>query len=478
MKPLTHICNISFSTGVVPSQLKVAKVKPLFKSGEPDIFTNYRPISLLPVFSKVLERLFYNRLINFVNNNILYERQYDFRHKLSTSLAVIDLLKDVTDSIDKNAHTIGVFIDLKKAFDTVDHKIMLKKLNFYAVRGIPLKWLDSYLSNRYQYVSYNDVSSCKLPVVCGVPQGSILGPLLFIIYVNDMCESSKLLKFILFADDTNIFYSNNNSDDLETVVNNELFKLTIWFKANKLSLNISKTNYMLFRSNRRNCIDNFNIFLDNVNIEKVCSSKFLGVVIDDCLSWTKHIQEILSKISKNFGVLCRVKHILSTRNMYTLYCSLILPYLQYCCLIWGNTYRRRLNPLIRIQKKIVRVVCKKPYLTPTSPLFYELKVLKLVDLIDIETLVFMFKVYNGQVPNTMLNMFVKNKNVHRHETRQQNNFHAQHVRTNIKALNVQIRGATLWNNLSNDIKDCRDVYQFKRKYKYFIFNKYASESVF
>ena len=179
--PLTHICNLSFETGVFPEKMKVAKVVPLFKSGEKNVFTNYRPVSLLPQFSKILEKLFNKRLEKFLNKNkILSDNQYGFRENMSTSLALMELIEDITQSLDTHRHTIGVFIDLKKAFDTIDHKILLKKLSHYGLRGKSNDWIKSYLESRKQYVKLENCESNFMNAVCGVPQGSILGPKLFI----------------------------------------------------------------------------------------------------------------------------------------------------------------------------------------------------------------------------------------------------------------------------------------------------------
>ena len=235
-KPLAHICNISFRTGVFPSRMKIAKVIPMFKSGTKTEVTNYRPISLLSQFSKILEKLFLTRINSFLcANNILSSSQYGFRTKLSTSLAVMELIEEITNATDNKKHAIGVFIDLKKAFDTVDHGILINKLEHYGVRGAASDWLKSYLSNRKQFVNIDGCSSELLDVSCGVPQGSILGPTLFILYINDICNVSNLVKFILFADDTNVFCAGDNKLELECMLNRELAKLCTWFAVNKLS---------------------------------------------------------------------------------------------------------------------------------------------------------------------------------------------------------------------------------------------------
>ena len=247
VEPFLHICNLSLSKGVFPDAMKIARVIPLFKSGDKHVFNNYRPVSLLPQFSKILEKLFNNRLDSFIDKNcILSECQYGFRNSRSTYMALMDLVENICELIDKKKYVMGIFIDLKKAFDTIDHTILLDKLYHYGIRGISNDWVKSYLKNRKQFVQYDDaISDCK-EIVCGVPQGSILGPKLFILYINDICNISELMKFVLFADDTNILCKHDNYLSLCDLVNTELIKLSKWFSVNKLSLNIRKTSYMLF----------------------------------------------------------------------------------------------------------------------------------------------------------------------------------------------------------------------------------------
>ena len=299
VRPLTYIFNRSLITGIFPNDMKTAKVIPVFKSGDRLQFSNYRPISLLPQFSKILEKIFNKRLMSFIeNHHVLTDGQYGFRSNHSTSLALTEFVEKVTSAIDKQENTIGVFIDLMKAFDTVDHKILLSKLQCYGTRGLALDWIKSYLANRGQYVCYNNSNSELKNIKCGVPQGSILGPVLFILYINDMCEVSTLLNIILFADDTSIFYSTRNIVDITCTVNNELEKLDIWFRVNKLSLNVNKTNFIMF-TNKKQLRPTVNIVLNGKNIEQVSHTKFLGVIIDDNLTWREQIKTVETKVSKH-----------------------------------------------------------------------------------------------------------------------------------------------------------------------------------
>ncbi len=243
---MARIFNGSFESGKIPDDLKIAKVIPIYKNGDLSLVSNYRPISILPCFSKILERLVANRMYNFVEKyNILSPTQYGFRANYSTHLALIDLIDKISSSLDKSLHTIGLFLDLSKAFNTIDHNILISKLNKYRIRGIALDWFKNYLSDRKQYVVWQETKSSFAPIRCGVPQGSILGPILFLIYINDICNSSKTLSFILFADDTNVFHSSNNLLEAIDTVNRQLCKISEWFN--------NVINYPLIRKRHNVC---------------------------------------------------------------------------------------------------------------------------------------------------------------------------------------------------------------------------------
>ena len=264
--PLTYVFNLSLNEGIFPDILKIANVIPLYKKDYPVFFNNYRPVSLLCSLSKVLEKLMYNRVISFLDdNNILFKYQFWFRKSHSTYLALTILMDKLIKSIENGDHVVGVYLDFSKAFDTVNHTILLTKLHHYGIRGQALNWFKSYLENKKQFVTYNNVRSTLKNMPCGVPQGSILGPLLFLIYINDLANVCKFTMPIFFADDSNLFLNGKNLDEIELKLNNELDQIVKWLKINKLTLNVKKTQCMVFTKRRDN--RNVNIKIENQNIE-------------------------------------------------------------------------------------------------------------------------------------------------------------------------------------------------------------------
>ena len=399
--PLKRIFENSIKTGIFPEKMKIAKITPIFKSGQEELLTNYRPISVLPCFSKILERIMYNRLYTYLmENNLLFEKQFGFRSGHSTEHALVELIDKIHDAFNNNCHTLGIFIDLSKAFDTVDHEILLKKLHLYGVRGNSLKWFDSYLSNRKQYIEYGKISTDLLGIKCGVPQGSILGPLLFIIYVNDLYKVSTLLEPIMFADDTNLFLSHKNIKKLFETANSELEKIYQWFKANKLSLNEDKTEYMLFHKTRQKDILPLKLPTLRINekeIKRQSAIKFLGVIFDENLFCTEHLKLIENKVSKNLGILFKAKHILNSESLKSLYFSFIHSYLNYGNIAWASTTKTKLKKLASKQELAVKTISANQ----TIDIDQKMKKLNILNLYKIniyQILIFMFKVKQGNIP--------------------------------------------------------------------------------
>ena len=407
--PLVHIFNLSLSSGSVPDQMKCARVIPLFKSGLTSLFTNYRPVSVLPAFSKILEKLVYNRLVKYLEKyDILSSNQYGFRKNHSTFHALVHLYDKISAAIDSKQIALGLFIDLSKAFDTVNHESLLKKLDFFLIRGLALEWFRSYLSGRLQQVQYNGQTSMPKVIRCGVPQGCILGPLLFLIYINDLCQVSNVLDVILFADDTNIFYSHKDPNFLNTIVNTELDKLSSWFQANRLSINVKKSNFVIFKSAQNRQHLDFSFFIDNNQIDRVEEVVFLGVILDQNLNWKSHIHNVARKVSKSLGIIYKASFCLNEASLRTLYFSLVYPYLCYCVGVWGYTYPSNLKRVVTLQKRAIRIISKSKFDAHTDPLFKELKMLKLDSIIRFHICKLMFLYRHGLLPESFDNMFPLN----------------------------------------------------------------------
>ena len=266
----------------------------------------------------------------------------------STYLVLTILMDKITKSLENGDYVIGVFLDFGKAFDTVDHEILLSKLCYYGIRGSELDWFVSYLMNRKQYVTYNNEQSELKHIPCGVPHGSMLGPLLFLIYINDLSNVCKFAMPIFFADDSNLFRNGKNISDIENELNEELSEMVRWLKINKLTLNVDKTQCMLF-SNKK-CSTNLNIKIEGTTIAQVNKATFPGVMIDDKLKWKDHILYISNKISKGIGVTIKAR-VLGKNSLLSLYYSLVYPYFTYCCQIWGATYVYNIEILSKLQEK-------------------------------------------------------------------------------------------------------------------------------
>ena len=325
VKPLTHICNLSLTQRIFASQLKIANVIPLYKSDDPMLFNNYRPVSVLFVLSKILEK---SCTIEFQPSlKILHENQYGFRKKSSTHLALLSFIYKVMKAIEKSEYAIGIFLDFSKAFDMVDQDILLDKLDHCGIRGCALSWFKSYLCCRPTMIK------------CGVPQGSIL---LFLININDICTVCKNTTPVLFADDTNLFSSGIDATGLQDGVNYDLVVITKWLKVNKLSFNIKKEAlYVLFNKKIKPDIA---LKIDGQVIAEVTSSKFSGVIIDDELSC------VCKRVARGLGVIIKARKVLQKENNKSLYYSFIYPYLIYCNLIWGFACKTHIEPLSILQK--------------------------------------------------------------------------------------------------------------------------------
>ena len=381
----------------------------------------------------------------------------------STSFAFLNLYEKIYTAIDKKEYTLGIFLDLSKAFDTVNFDILLDKQELYGIRGVVLDWIKDYLSERYQFVQFNGHCSQSKIIKCGVPQGSILGPLLFLLYIDYFCNASNIFETILFADDTNLFFfSHKDADALFHTANCEVNKITNWVKSNKLSLNIKKSNYK--PRQRREILDS-PIMIKNSPIKKVAETLFLGVVIDEHVTWKPHIAHVASEASKAIGVLYKSSFFLSKSSLHSLYYSVVHPYFYYCILVWGSTYSSNLNRLVTLQKRIVRIVNKESYRAHTGPIFKQLNLLKLDQIYSFQVGQFMFMAKNRWLPQSFDNYFPLCKDIHNYHTRHSNSFYFPYRRTNIGQFLISFQGSKNFNSLLINTRNCTSISTFKSKLK-------------
>ena len=402
---LVHLVNICLQNGVFPESMKVAIVKPVFKGGNKKIFTNYRPISILPYISKLVEKIIHKRIMTFLNdNNILSNNQFGFQKSLSTFMPILLLQETITKAFENGNIAAALFIDLKKAFDTVDHDILIGKCSRYGITGSALQLLQSYLTKRQQCVEFKDVRSPTGIVNVGVPQGSILGPLLFLIYINDLPNICKKSKCLLYADDTALIFESSNASELQNSLNQELPAICQWLQENKLSLNTRKTVYQIYSNS--NTPVHIEVKLNGDLIQTAEKVKYLGMIIDPHLKWDYHIDHLAVTISRNIGIMNRAKFFLNENHLTLLYNALILPYINYCCLIWGFTFPTYLHKLELLQKRAVRIIVKQHRLAHTDPIFQHLKILKVKDIAKQQLIILLHRKINNRVPPQLDSMFI------------------------------------------------------------------------
>ena len=460
---ISDLANLCFSTGMFPDPLKIACVTPVFKKGDPKIVSNYRPISVAHYLSKILENLILVRLNNFLTEfNVIADDQYGFRAGKSTADAIVRFLEFLYSAIDRNEYAIALFIDYQKAFDTVNREILLKKLDKYGIRGKPLDLIASYLSNRFQFTKINSSQSSKLPCNIGLPQGAILSPTLFILYINDLHNLSNNFSTVLFADDTTLLFKNPVFSNLIQSCNQEIDKFRLWTTANRLSLNVDKTCAIVF-GNRKHT-QNFSISFGVSTIKIVTEFTFLGVKIDNNLKFNSHSQFICNKIAKNIGILYKLSNYVPRKILRSVYFSIIYPYLNYCILIWGNTYYVHLYPIAMLQKRAVRILSGAQFLSHTEPLFKRLGLLKLEDIFKHQALIYVYK---------NPDMF-SNYSYHGYNTRNILNFQSEFRRTVLTSRSVLCFGPNLWNNLPNAVKSSETLSKFKFDVKNLFLTQYAS----
>jgi len=426
--PLSHIFNLSLRTGVFPSKLKLCRVIPIFKSGNASECDNYRPISLLSSISKILEKIVAKKLVDhLLENDLLYVHQYGFLPNRSTEQNLLQIVNYITQALNEGNYCIGVFLDLRKAFDVCSHEILLKKLEKMGIRGTALTWFTNYLSGRSQFVDIGGERSDALNIDISVIQGSILGPILFLCYINDFYAATSLFS-VLFADDTTGLGKGKNLRDLSAYMNIELQKIANWFRSNKMAINTSKTKFIVFRT-RGKRIDaaDCNLVFNNNEIGKPENPnlvypidrvhydgeektfKLLGVLFDEYLSFDDHISNLCGKISKSLYCMNRVKNFITHDALKMLYFSMVHSHLSYCINIYGSANITSLNRLKLKQKAAIRIVCNAGHRDHTNPMFKRLGILPLNELITYSNLKFMHNFWHRKLPLSFHDMWSTNR---------------------------------------------------------------------
>ena len=471
---MAKIFNLSMLEGKFPDRMKLAEVVPLYKAKETYLLNNYRPISLLITISKLLEKIMYVRTYSFLQTTRqLYESQYGFRKGHSCEYAISELISAILKNKETNRFTISLFLDLSKAFDSLTHDTLLKKMEMYGVRGVALNWYTSYLSSRQLRAkcttnSGNSEVSQKYPVIYGTPQGSCLGPLLFLIFCNDLRLHLTYLSCIQFADDTTLYTSGKKIRLLECEINHDLEIVSDWFKANKLTLNIDKTVCMIFSPNKTILNDIHIKILDQV-IPTCTQSKFLGLWLDSNLSWDKHLSVICSKMKQNLGLLRKCKNYLDSRTLKTMYYAHIHSHLSYSILVWGSILKEsNFKKLQRIQNACIRTM--KPYMKLTEG-FSDLNIQTVRELLDLELCKFFFKLMNGLLPPKLMDCALSDskgqtlKKRHEYMTRQKNLPNLP-LANNIQYKNSFLTCSNkLYTNLPDYIKKAKTLSEFVKKIK-------------
>jgi len=419
--PLSHIFSLSLDQGKFPNKLKTSRIVPIFKGGRKDLCDNYRPIACLSAISKILEKIVATKLVNHLTTHkLISKNQFGFQRFISTEHNLVSLINYVSSALNDSKYCVGIFLDLKKAFDVCDHGVLFAKLESLGIIGTALNWFKSYLSDRQQRVDINGQLSNTKEIDLSVIQGSILGPILFLCYINDLPNASNLFT-LMFADDTQGLACGNDLDQLIDFVNLELKKWATWFSANRMAVNVSKTKFIIFHNKGKKVNMNGKQIVFDTNIgtnsnpslisplERIHSNhpdpdhrhyKLLGVLIDENLTFQSHINYVRNKLSKSIFIINRVTNILPQKSLKDLYFALVHSHLTYCPIIVGCSSKSNIDKIFIMQKKAIRVITNSDYRAHTDQLFKKLQILPFAKIIEQAKLLFMHSVYYNYAPKS------------------------------------------------------------------------------
>ena len=480
-EPLADIINLSFTTGIYIDKLKVAKVIPIFKEkGDKLLSENFRPISLLSNINKIFEKIMHERLYAFLEaQGSIYENQFGFRKNNSTTHALLDLTENIRQTIDNNMFSCGVFIDLQKAFDTGDHNILLKKLEYYGIRGIANDWFHSYLTNRKQYVSISGFESEVVNMDFGVPQGSVLGPLLFLVYINDLHKAIKFSKTRHFADDTNLLIENKTLKQLNKQLNYDLRQLCNWLKANKISLNCSKTELILFRHPNKPINYDLKVKINGTKLMPSTFVKYLGINLDSHLNWSYQVDCLAPKLTRAAGMLSKIRHYVSTATLRNIYFGIFSSLLTYGCQIWGQFCNKHIYRLQHIQNRALRIINFADFRESTNPLYFKSNILKLTDYVKLQNFYYVHNSINKNLPIPLINSFKIAADTYTHDTRgaSQCKLLLPKAKTQSYGINsINYQSVGFWNTIVNEFPEENFLLQSKsmckKKVTTYLINQY------
>jgi hypothetical protein len=474
LEELTGCINNCLEVGTFPESLKIAKVTPIYKCGSRLDPSNYRPISVLPVLSKVFEKILYNRLETYLYSvNFLYDKQYGFRSKSNTLSAAIDLTTKIKLKIDKKQIALGVFIDLKKAFDTVSHNILIQKLANIGLSNVALAIFKSYLDNRQQVVKLRKSGSSFRTVSFGVPQGSILGPLLFLIYINSINKIGLSGDLTLYADDTCLFYFGQSIETIILEAQKDMDILNTWFQSNLLTINTSKTNYIIFAAKNKRISKHKPLTISGTEIERVEQTRYLGLILDNKLTWNPHIQSIRAKLISLMGMVKSIARCLPLAVRYTIYNSLVKSHIDYLIEVWGTSTKTNLSILQTAQNKLLKTLFHLDYSTPTDYLYKKLKVMNIIQSYTYHNCILVRKILHKDIHTKIT--FSKEIHQHKMKLRRSIDIKLLPPRTNYGKKSIMYEGSQLYNKLPKNIKESKSIATFKRLLKHHILSRFITE---